>query len=668
MSKETHGNRTMWAALRAFGCGLGAVLLLVGPGACSGGDSQGAGDAAGPGDTAGPGPDGVADAAFDAEVAPCDAACEDAAWYDAEWAADGLGDTLIPEVVPPTDLPQGDTPQGDTPQGDTPQGDTPQGDTPQGDTPQGDTPQGDTGPATCGTGSPAAFVACVETPRVEADLRTVAQERVPGTAHWQAVQDLCAARFAELGYTVTRQDFGGRVNVIGELPGLSRPDERVLIGAHYDHVPFCAGADDNASGIAGVLEAARVLAGGSFARTLVVACFDDEESGRAGSHAMAQTAAAAGQLYVVAFVFEMIGYKSDVPGSQTMPDGFDAFFPAAGEFLAAREGRGDFLAVFGGDDATAAGEALVRYGAEVGLPTLFVPLAGWMRTSSATDVLKRSDHASFWTMGAPALMLTDTAEMRNPHYHCTGGPDVPEDLDFAFAANIVAATVGAAAEQLDAADEVVVGETWLPQCALDPQAAQGCADPAHKCAALLDPFGYYVEQCIALRGTAAAGEGCTRPTNKVGDDTCDRGLFCTRWGVPAGGESERRCRPTCSRNDDCAAGEVCTRFWGTHNIGTCMQGCDVFAPACAAGLKCTPALATDSPALEFYCDRPNDPVANEGEACVNTWDCKPGLGCDMVGKTCRPFCSTAHPCGNDAECRDYGYPLIPADTGLCIPL
>ena len=71
-----------------------------------------------------------------------------------------------------------------------------------------------------------------------------------------------------------------------------------------------------------------------------------------------------------------------------------------------------------------------------------------LETSSLLSELRRSDHASFWDAGVPAMMLTDTAEFRNPHYHCSGGEDVVSDLDPAFAARVVAATVQVTAEAL----------------------------------------------------------------------------------------------------------------------------------------------------------------------------------------------------------------------------
>ncbi len=150
-----------------------------------------------------------------------------------------------------------------------------------------------TNTGSCGTGSATAIADCVEQSRYEADLKFVAAPRPPGSAHHQAVRDLCAARFAEYGFTVEQHDYGTGSNVIGVLPGAS--DERVIVSAHYDSTDgSCPGADDNATGVAGVLETARVMATASLDRTLVVACWDEEEDGLIGSDAYAARAKQSG--------------------------------------------------------------------------------------------------------------------------------------------------------------------------------------------------------------------------------------------------------------------------------------------------------------------------------------------------------------------------------------
>src|ERR1700755_2321856 len=142
----------------------------------------------------------------------------------------------------------------------------------------------------------------------EADLTAIAGTRSPGTPHWQEIQDLCASRFEELGFTVERQQYATGVNVIGVKMRTRKPAERVVVSAHYDSVPNCPGADDNGSGVAGTLEVARVPSKSSHDRTLVVACWDEEERGLIGAKAYVAHEKAAGTNIVLALVFEMIGY------------------------------------------------------------------------------------------------------------------------------------------------------------------------------------------------------------------------------------------------------------------------------------------------------------------------------------------------------------------------
>ena len=301
----------------------------------------------------------------------------------------------------------------------------------------------------CGSGSPAALAACVEQTRYVTDLTFLAQPRPPGSSHWQAVQDLCAQRFTELGMQVELHDYGSGVNVIGVLPGSSQPSERVLLSAHYDSTDdTCPGADDNATGVAALLESARVLASATFPRTLVVACWDEEEAGLIGSDAYAARAASQAEQILVAFVFEMIGYFSDAPDSQEIPVGFNIVFPDQIAELEARGNRGDFVAIVVDELGHDAANTLASFADSVGLENAVLPLAADQKGSPLFGDLRRSDHASFWDRDYPAMMLTDTSNFRNPHYHCYAGSDAVSDLNHDFSTRIVQSTVAAAADAL----------------------------------------------------------------------------------------------------------------------------------------------------------------------------------------------------------------------------
>jgi len=289
----------------------------------------------------------------------------------------------------------------------------------------------------------------VDAQRVSADLMTITGVRAPGSQHWQEVQDLCAARFEELGYTVERHQYTTGVNVIGVRTGTTTPAERVYISAHYDSTNGCPGADDNGSGVAGVLEAARVLSLDPHARTLVVACWDQEEGGLIGSSAYVSRATTAGEQIVASFVFEMIGYRSTEPNSQQTDPSLELVFPAQTAAIEANQNRGDFILLIHDDAAASAAANFEAAAASIGLPTITLPVSDGLKASPFASGLRRSDHAPFWDAGFPAIQITDTANYRNPHYHCGSGSDAFADIDLAFAALNIQATVAAAAAALD---------------------------------------------------------------------------------------------------------------------------------------------------------------------------------------------------------------------------
>jgi Zn-dependent M28 family amino/carboxypeptidase len=210
------------------------------------------------------------------------------------------------------------------------------------------------------------------------------------------------------------------------------------VSAHYDHLERCAGADDNASGVAAALEVARLLNSAPLARQLVIALWDEEERGLIGSRAFATEARQRADRIALMISFDAIGVRHREPGSQRLPQGFDAMFPAATRELERRGRAGDFIGVLGNLAADGAAASFEKQAQRIGLPTLRISLSP-MEALALPDAL-RSDHASFWLNGYPALLLTDTADFRNPRYHCGGGPDDPNTLDYDFIAEISRAT------------------------------------------------------------------------------------------------------------------------------------------------------------------------------------------------------------------------------------
>ena len=526
-------------------------------------------------------------------------------------------------------------------------------------------------PGTCATDSAAGLAACIDQARFAADLALVAKARPAGTPDNAVVRDLCASRLAELGYAVERQDFGSGVNVIGVRTGTGQPDQRVVLGAHYDGVPLCDGADDNATGVAGILEAARVLAMAPHARTLVVACWDEEEIGTRGSNSYLRRSVIGGERTVVHFNLEMIGYYSDEVGSQSVPPGFDLIFSDAVTWLQGNDNKGNFIGLVADEGSQKHVDAIAKHANARGLPALPMMLADNLLDVSAFNDLRRSDHAGFWDERIPAIMITDTANFRNSHYHCKAGADGLADVDTERAAKAVAATVGAAAEAL-AAGDAGEGSTGMPVlCGPD-----GPACPAgEKCNAVVNGVGKWREQCVPLlpAKVQTGGSECTRPGGEPGRDDCDEGLFCAFWGVPKGSPQKRQCLRLCTKTSDCAAGETCalpsTR---SFRSGVCLANCDPFGSDCGAGLAC-----------RFFLSRFEDggPMTTchwagsvpEGGACeaIQGYDCQPGLACVLSPvdgvQSCRAYCDAAHPCGAGRKCLPDRNQDPSGDAGFCQP-
>jgi hypothetical protein len=253
--------------------------------------------------------------------------------------------------------------------------------------------------------------------------------------------------FAAHGWQVTDQPsrdpvLGTGRNLLASLPGVTQPEMLVVVGAHHDTVPGSPGADDNGSGLAGLLELARVLGRGRWAATLQLVAFDFEETGFVGSHAYVDAPRRTpGVRLAGALILEMIGYRDPRPGSQQLPP--RARWPFRREVgeLERRGRRGDFLVAL----ASRRGDALLRQvaaGDALAAPEL--PLFGPSvpRLAPLPD-LYLSDHVPVWRAGLPALLLTDTAYLRNPHYH--GPSDQANTLDPAFWGRVMAATLVAAA-------------------------------------------------------------------------------------------------------------------------------------------------------------------------------------------------------------------------------
>jgi aminopeptidase YwaD len=213
---------------------------------------------------------------------------------------------------------------------------------------------------------------------------------------------------------------GSHQNLMLQVPAQTGEPDRlpIVIGAHYDAVPGVPGADDNASGLAVLLEMARSFADTPCRYPVQFVAFDLEEMGLVGSKAYARTLHQQGQKLRLMLSLEMVGYCDRTPGSQRYPAGLERFYPD----------RGDFIGLIGNIPTLPDLLRLSRQMRKAGpVPCEWLP-AG--QKGLIVPETRLSDHAPFWDLGYPALMVTDTSFMRNPHYHKESDRLNTLDLDF----------------------------------------------------------------------------------------------------------------------------------------------------------------------------------------------------------------------------------------------
>jgi Zn-dependent M28 family amino/carboxypeptidase len=234
----------------------------------------------------------------------------------------------------------------------------------------------------------------------------------------------------ETGYVVSVQSFTSRgqtvANIEAILPGHGAADEIIVIGAHYDSVAGCPGANDNASGVATLLELARLLAGTTLPRSVRFVAFANEEApffygDEMGSNRYAARAQARGERIEAMLSLETVGYYTDRPGSQFYPFPFSLFYPSTGNFI--------------GFVGNLSSRSLVRKVVAAFRDSTAFPSEG-VAAPSGIEGIHWSDHWSFWEAGYPAIMVTDTAPFRYPHYH--EASDTPQQLDYEGLARVTA--------------------------------------------------------------------------------------------------------------------------------------------------------------------------------------------------------------------------------------
>lgn len=230
-------------------------------------------------------------------------------------------------------------------------------------------------------------------------------------------------------YRVERQSFPvqelAAENLIVEIRGAKKPEEIVVVGAHYDSVDGSPGADDNASGVAGLLAIARRFEKARPGRTVRFVFFANEEpphfqTRTMGSWHYARRCRQREENVVAMLSLEMLGYYDPKPGSQVYPGPLAALYPNTADFIGFTGNIGSRALV---KRSVGAFRARTSFPAESAVLPELIPQVGW------------SDQWSFWQFGYPAIMITDTALFRNPYYHTPA--DLPGTLDYQRMAMVV---------------------------------------------------------------------------------------------------------------------------------------------------------------------------------------------------------------------------------------
>ncbi len=229
-------------------------------------------------------------------------------------------------------------------------------------------------------------------------------------------------------FTVLRQEYDARsiqaVNLEVEIRGTSKAEEIIVVGAHYDSVPGCPGANDNGSGVAALLEISRLLGHRKLARTVRLVAFTNEEPPfflrrDMGSRVYASRSRKRKENIVAMLSLETMGYYSEVPHSQQYPFPFSFFYPDTANFIGFVANLGSFKLMKSSLDSF---RRHTRFPSEGTAAPGWVTGIGW------------SDHWSFWREGYKAIMVTDTALFRYDYYHTSG--DTPDKIDYSRLARV----------------------------------------------------------------------------------------------------------------------------------------------------------------------------------------------------------------------------------------
>lgn len=246
--------------------------------------------------------------------------------------------------------------------------------------------------------------------------------------------DYILEEFRAYGYSPEVSIYGEAAfrNINVTLSGNGNSDEIIVIGAHYDSARSgTPGADDNASGIAVILELARNLSSEELKHSIRFVSFPNEErphfnTPMMGSQVTARVSAEAGENLIGMFSLEMLGYYSEEPGSQNYPPVIRNIYPGTGNFVAFVSNMSSRVFLHQAIDAFREQNTF--------------PSQGMAAPEAVVRDIRRSDNSAYWDNGYPAVMVTDTSNFRTPHYHTLA--DTPETLNYESMARLTEGLTG----------------------------------------------------------------------------------------------------------------------------------------------------------------------------------------------------------------------------------
>lgn len=257
----------------------------------------------------------------------------------------------------------------------------------------------------------------------------IGERNVLKPAQLRAAADYIEGEFAKMGYATRRQSYiaNGESfdNLEVEIPGNALPDEIVVVGAHYDSCHGSPAANDNASGVASLLVLAEKWKEHQSSRTIRFVAFVNEEppffqTDYMGSLVYARRCRERGENISAMISLETMGYFNTAKGSQNYPPPFGFLYPSKGDFIA-------FVGNYGNGK-------LVRRCIKTFRETTSFPSEGAALPGKLPGI-GWSDHWSFWQVDYPAIMVTDTAPFRYPHYHTA--EDTPDKIDYGRLGRVV---------------------------------------------------------------------------------------------------------------------------------------------------------------------------------------------------------------------------------------